>query len=211
MLNVLQEHRIPATVLLSEGFGQGLGAPSYSAYMANTKLALAPGGNAAETIRFYDALEILGASRTRDLAWQEWGREHPTLGAHAGIVRVLGVTEDGLALNELALGSLTNYDGSPAVLKIATDPDADVALEEAMLARLAAAGLPVPASRPDASGQRVVALHGRSARLQAPALPRRECSPCSARPQADALEAEGLLHEEQHGAKPRRLQQHVHF
>ena len=57
MLNVLQEHRIPATVLLSEGFGQGLGAPSYSAYMANTKLALAPGGNAAETIRFYDALE----------------------------------------------------------------------------------------------------------------------------------------------------------
>ena len=62
------------------------------------------------------ALEILGASRTRDLAWQEWVREHPTLGAHAGIVRVLGVTEDGLALNELALGSLTNYDGSPAVL-----------------------------------------------------------------------------------------------
>ena len=58
-------------------------------------------------------------------------------------------------------------DGAPAVLKIATDPDADVALEEAMLARLAAAGLPVPASRPDASGQRVVALHGRLARLQA--------------------------------------------
>ena len=58
-------------------------------------------------------------------------------------------------------------DGAPAVLKIATDPDADVALEEAMLARLASAGLPVPASRPDASGERVVALHGRSARLQA--------------------------------------------
>ncbi len=69
MLDILQEHRIPATVLLSGGFGQGLGAPSYSAYMADTKLALAPGGNAAETIRFYDALECGALPVVVDAPW----------------------------------------------------------------------------------------------------------------------------------------------
>ena len=69
MLDVLQENRIPATVLISEGFGQGLGAPSYSAYMADTKLALAPGGNAPETIRFYDALECGALPVVIDAPW----------------------------------------------------------------------------------------------------------------------------------------------
>ena len=69
MLDVLREHRIPATILLSEDFGQGLGTPSYSAYMADAKLALAPGGNAAETIRFYDALECGALPVVVDAPW----------------------------------------------------------------------------------------------------------------------------------------------
>ena len=69
MLDVLREHRIPATILLSEDFGQGLGTPSYSAYMADAKLALAPGGNAAETIRFYDALECGALPVVIDAPW----------------------------------------------------------------------------------------------------------------------------------------------
>ena len=69
MLEVIQKQRIPATILLSEGFGQGLGTPSYSAYMADAKLALVPGGNAAETIRFYDALECGALPVVIDAPW----------------------------------------------------------------------------------------------------------------------------------------------
>jgi len=57
MLESLRAYGIAATIILSQGFGQGLGAGSYAAYMGDAKLALAPGGNAPETIRLYDALE----------------------------------------------------------------------------------------------------------------------------------------------------------
>ena len=68
------------------------------------------------------AMEILGHSKARDIALQRRIAQHPTLGAHSALVRVLGETDDGrFILNELApLGSLTNYDGSAAVL---TRPD----------------------------------------------------------------------------------------
>jgi serine/threonine protein kinase len=68
------------------------------------------------------AMEILGHSKARDIALQRRIAQHPTLGAHPALVRVFGETDDGrFILNELApLGSLTNYDGSAAVL---TRPD----------------------------------------------------------------------------------------
>ena len=62
-----------STILIggfSKGFDQGLGAPSYSTYMTNVKLALAPGGNAAETIRFCDALECGTLPMVVDELWR---------------------------------------------------------------------------------------------------------------------------------------------
>ena len=63
-------------------------------------------------------MEILGRSKERDYGMQRRLAAHPILSAHPGIVKVLGETSDGrFILNELApLGSLTNYDGSTAVL-----------------------------------------------------------------------------------------------
>jgi len=58
MLAALKTHQIPATVILSTGFAQGLGAASYAAYMADARHALVPAGNSPETIRLYDALEL---------------------------------------------------------------------------------------------------------------------------------------------------------
>ncbi len=69
MLNALQAHQIPATVVLSEGFGQGLGPGSYGAYMSDAKLALVPGGNSPETIRLYDALECGALPVVLNRAW----------------------------------------------------------------------------------------------------------------------------------------------
>mmetsp|Transcript_20044 Transcript_20044/g.32003 ORF Transcript_20044/g.32003 Transcript_20044/m.32003 type:complete len:563 (-) Transcript_20044:136-1824(-) len=63
-------------------------------------------------------MEIFGSSRAREFALQRRIAEHETLGQHPHLVRALGETSDGkYIVNELAdLGSLTNYDGSPAVL-----------------------------------------------------------------------------------------------
>lgn len=62
------------------------------------------------------AMEILGHSKQRDTALQRTIANHPVLGSHPAIVRVLGETTDRqFILNELAeFGSLTNYDGSPS-------------------------------------------------------------------------------------------------
>ncbi len=57
MLDALKNLGRPATVILTEGFGQGLGTAAYAGYLGDTRFALAPAGNAPETIRFYDALE----------------------------------------------------------------------------------------------------------------------------------------------------------
>lgn len=57
MLEALAKLGRPATIILTKGFGQGLGAMAYAGYLGNSKFALAPAGNAQETIRFYDALE----------------------------------------------------------------------------------------------------------------------------------------------------------
>ena len=69
MLDSLRANKIPATVILSEGFGQGLGPGSYAAYMGDTKLALVPGGNSPETIRLYDALECGALPVVLDRPW----------------------------------------------------------------------------------------------------------------------------------------------
>jgi hypothetical protein len=57
MLDTLKQFGRPAMVILTEGFGKGLGTAAYASYLGDTKFALAPAGNAPETIRFYDALE----------------------------------------------------------------------------------------------------------------------------------------------------------
>ncbi len=69
MLDALSALGRPATVILTEGFGQGFGPAAYGAYLADSRFALAPAGNAAETIRFYDALEMGALPVVTDAAW----------------------------------------------------------------------------------------------------------------------------------------------
>jgi hypothetical protein len=69
MLDALTALGRAATVILTDGFAQGLGPSAYSAYLGNTKFALAPAGNAPETIRFYDALECGALPVVTDNAW----------------------------------------------------------------------------------------------------------------------------------------------
>lgn len=80
MLDALRKNRVPATVILSDGFGQGLGAVSYAAYMSDSKLALVPGGNAPETIRFYDALECGALPVILDGSWLHSAKAAGALG-----------------------------------------------------------------------------------------------------------------------------------
>jgi hypothetical protein len=58
MLDEVHVKRLPAMVLTTDGFGQGLGAAEYATLMENARFALVPGGRCAETIRLYDALEM---------------------------------------------------------------------------------------------------------------------------------------------------------
>jgi hypothetical protein len=58
MLNEVQGKRLPALVLTTDGFGQGLSVGEYATLMEDAKFALVPGGRCAETIRLYDALEM---------------------------------------------------------------------------------------------------------------------------------------------------------
>jgi hypothetical protein len=58
MFDVVERHKLPAKLMKSSGFAQGLGVPSYCGYMENTRFALAPRGRAVESIRLYDALEL---------------------------------------------------------------------------------------------------------------------------------------------------------
>ena len=69
MLEALTKLGRPATIMLTEGFGQGLGAMAYAGYLGNSKFALAPAGNARETIRFYDALECGAIPVVTDGKW----------------------------------------------------------------------------------------------------------------------------------------------
>lgn len=69
MLDALRARAQPATVLLTDGFGQGLGAQAYAGYLADARFALAPAGNAPETIRFYDALECGALPIVTDAPW----------------------------------------------------------------------------------------------------------------------------------------------
>ena len=69
MLEAVKMLGHPATIILTEGFGQGLGAMAYAGYLGNSKFALAPAGNAPETIRFYDALECGAIPVVTDGKW----------------------------------------------------------------------------------------------------------------------------------------------
>lgn len=69
MLDALATLGRPATVILTDGFAKGLGPAAYGAYLCDSRFALAPAGNAAETIRFYDALECGALPVVTDAAW----------------------------------------------------------------------------------------------------------------------------------------------
>jgi hypothetical protein len=58
MLETVNRHKLPATLMASSGFAQGLGPVSYAAWMENSRFALVPRGRSPETIRLYDALEL---------------------------------------------------------------------------------------------------------------------------------------------------------
>lgn len=57
MIAAVREHRLPAVLVDSGGFARGLSPVEYAAHLENTRFALVPRGNSAETIRLYDALE----------------------------------------------------------------------------------------------------------------------------------------------------------
>jgi hypothetical protein len=57
MVRVVQDHRLPVVLIGTGGFGQGLSPNEYAGHLENTRFALVPRGNSAETIRLYDALE----------------------------------------------------------------------------------------------------------------------------------------------------------
>jgi hypothetical protein len=58
MISIVRQSKLPAVLMLTPGFAQGLGTASYAAWMENTRFALVPRGRSAETIRLYDALEL---------------------------------------------------------------------------------------------------------------------------------------------------------
>lgn len=58
MLDVIKAHKLPATVITTPGFAKGLGPASYGTMLENARFALVPQGQAPETIRLFDALEL---------------------------------------------------------------------------------------------------------------------------------------------------------
>lgn len=57
LVSVIQKHNLQGKFLITSGFAQGLSPQLFSSHLSNTRFALCPAGNNAETIRFYDALE----------------------------------------------------------------------------------------------------------------------------------------------------------
>lgn len=57
MVRVVSAAKLPFVLLETPGFAGGLGPVSYAAWLGSARFALIPGGNAAETVRLYDALE----------------------------------------------------------------------------------------------------------------------------------------------------------
>ena len=58
MLQVVRSHQLPAQLVETSSFGQGLSIHTYRAAMENARFALIPGGADAETIRLFEALEL---------------------------------------------------------------------------------------------------------------------------------------------------------
>jgi hypothetical protein len=58
MLEYLKQCDVPATVIRTPGFARGLGPANYAAQMETARFALVPRGQAPETIRLFDALEL---------------------------------------------------------------------------------------------------------------------------------------------------------
>ncbi len=58
MLDVINKAQLPATVITTPGFAKGLGPARYSVMLENSRFALVPEGQAPETIRLFDALEL---------------------------------------------------------------------------------------------------------------------------------------------------------
>lgn len=58
MVDVVRRNQLPAAMMVTDRFGGGLGPATYSAYMENSRFALAPRGHAEETIRLFDAMEL---------------------------------------------------------------------------------------------------------------------------------------------------------
>ncbi|KAJ4458541.1 putative trafficking protein particle complex subunit 8 [Paratrimastix pyriformis] len=57
MANIIADKDLNCEIVVTGGFGQGLGTQEYRAKMANTKWCLNPHGNSPETIRFYEIVE----------------------------------------------------------------------------------------------------------------------------------------------------------
>lgn len=58
MLAVLDRFALPAKLLLTDGFGKGIGIHYYRSLLENSRLALCPGGKDPESIRLFEALEL---------------------------------------------------------------------------------------------------------------------------------------------------------
>ena len=58
MIAMVRDHHLPAQMILTDQFAQGLSIHTYRSYMENTRFALIPGGADAETIRLFEALEL---------------------------------------------------------------------------------------------------------------------------------------------------------
>ncbi len=69
MMQVIRDHNVKALMATTNGFGQGLGPAAYASHMGNTRFALCPAGRSAETIRFYDALELGAIPVVIDQPW----------------------------------------------------------------------------------------------------------------------------------------------
>ena len=112
MLEALTMLGRPATVILTEGFGQGLGAMAYAGYLGNSKFALAPAGNAPETIRFYDALERGAVPVVTDGEWLHAEDGIATLGSPPVVIlkdwNQLNKVE-GAAYNEVLRGDVVEW------------------------------------------------------------------------------------------------------
>jgi len=102
MLKVVKDNEVPALIVTTSGFGQGLGPAAFASHMGNTRYSLTPSGRSPETIRFYDALELGAVPIVIDGPW-----------LHAN---------DGLgALGHPPIVILNNWTELPMFLKSQTD------------------------------------------------------------------------------------------